>query len=127
MKIEHFAFNVKDPVAQVKWFCEHLNFTVKFAMPAHPFTHFIADQSGQVMLEIYNNPVDQVPDYHNQNPLIMHVAFVSAEPYQDCQRLEKAGAKKVDEVNLPDGSLLIMMKDPWGVSIQLCRRGKPMI
>lgn len=127
MKIEHFAFNVKEPTAHAKWFCEHFGFEVKFAMSEQPFTHFIADETGQVMLELYNNPSDSVPDYANQNPLIMHVAFVSEDPYADCERLTQAGATKVEEVNLPDGSLLIMMKDPWGVSVQLCRRGKPMI
>lgn len=127
MKIEHFAFNVAEPVAQAKWLCENLGFTVKFAMKAPPYTHFIADETGQVMLEMYNNPVNEVPDYHQQNPLIMHVAFVSSDPYSDCEKLERAGATKVDEVNLPDGSLLIMMKDPWGVSLQLCKRGSPMI
>lgn len=127
MKIEHFAFNVADPVAHAKWLCDTLGFTVKFAMKDHPYTHFIADETGQVMLEMYNNPADAVPDYHNQDPLIMHVAFVSANPYKDCATLEQAGATKVDEVNLPDGSLLIMMKDPWGLSLQLCKRGNPMI
>jgi len=37
------------------------------------------------------------------------------------------GAGYVEEVNLPDGSKLIMMRDPWGLAIQLCKRGMPMI
>jgi hypothetical protein len=30
-------------------------------------------------------------------------------------------------VQLPDGSHLKMLKDPWGLSIQLCKRGQPMV
>ena len=43
------------------------------------------------------------------------------------RRLEAAGAKYFEEVKLPDGSHLITLRDPWGVPIQLCRRGRPML
>jgi hypothetical protein len=33
----------------------------------------------------------------------------------------------VDEVRLKDGSHLVMMRDPWGLAIQLCKRGQPML
>jgi hypothetical protein len=39
--------------------------------------------------------------------------------------LEKAGARLFLEEPLPDGSRLIMMRDPWGVPLQLCQRAKP--
>ena len=29
MKIEHFAYNVSDPIAIAAWYCEHLGFSVK--------------------------------------------------------------------------------------------------
>lgn len=79
------------------------------------------------MVEIYNNPPDQVPDYAAMNPLLLHLAFVSEDPKADQARLEAAGAKFVEAVTPPDGSLLIMMRDPWGFAIQLCRRGTPML
>lgn len=127
MKIEHFAFNVSDPVAIAAWYCQHLGFTVKHKFDKAPDTHFLADETGQVMIEIYNNPCDQVPDYHNMDPLIVHLAFVSEDPDLDANRLVEAGAKVVDVVKLNDGSHLKMLKDPWGFSIQLCQRGTPMI
>lgn len=127
MKIEHFAFNVTDPVAIAAWYCEHLQFTVKHKFDQAPLTHFLADCTGQVMIEIYCNPIDKVPDYHAMDPLIVHLAFVSGEPEVDAARLIAAGAKEVDDVKLKDGSHLKMLKDPWGFSIQLCRRGTPMI
>ena len=61
------------------------------------------------------------------DPLLVHLAFVSPDPENDKNRLIEAGAGYVEEVNLPDGSKLIMMRDPWGLAIQLCKRGMPMI
>lgn len=127
MRIEHFAFNVKDPVAIAAWYCKHLNFTIKHKFDKAPNTHFLADESDRVMIEIYCNPVDHVPDYFAMNPLIVHLAFVSTDPENDANRLVLAGAKEVDDVKLNDGSHLKMLKDPWGFSIQLCKRGKPMV
>lgn len=127
MRIEHFAFNVNDPVAVAAWYCEHLGFSVKRKFDRAPHTHFLADSSGKVMIEIYNNPPGEVPDYPAMNPLTLHLAFVSADPDADAGRLAAAGARLVDEVRLQDGSVLLMMKDPWGFAIQLCKRGEPMV
>jgi glyoxylase I family protein len=127
MKIEHFAINVKDPVAMAQWYVEHMGLEVVRKMDQAPFTHFLGDKSGAVLIEIYNNPPDQVPDYAKMDPLLVHLAFVSHDPISDQERLEKAGASFAEKVELPDGSLLIMMRDPWGLALQLCKRGTPMI
>lgn len=79
------------------------------------------------MLEIYNNPADQVPPYAEMNPLLIHLAFVSTNPAADKENLLAAGASFIEEVFLEDGSHLVMMRDPWGLAIQLCKRGTPMI
>jgi hypothetical protein len=109
------------------WYVNYLGLTIVRRLDAAPFTHFLADSSGTVMLEIYNNPSDQVPDYRAMHPLLLHIAFVSQDPVADRQRLEKAGASFAEEVVTDDGSHLIMLRDPWGLAIQLCRRGQPMI
>lgn len=127
MKIEHFAINVKNPIAMTEWYCENMGMEIVRKMDKAPFTHFLGDGSGQVMIEIYNNPSDQVPDYKNMDPLLVHLAFVSDDPETDKERLLKVGATYVENVALPDGSLLIMMRDPWGLAIQLCKRGEPML
>lgn len=127
MRIEHFAFNVKDPVAMAAWYCEYLGFSVKHKVTQAPHTHFLADSTGKVMIEVYNNPADQVPDYDSMDPLILHLAFVSENPVADAARLTKAGAREVDDVKLDDGSHLKMLRDPWGFSLQLCKRGNPMV
>ena len=127
MKIEHFAVNVNDPVAVAKWYCEHLGMNVKRKSDQAPFAHFMADSTGQVMLEIYRNPPDEVPDYASMNPLLLHLAFVSETPETDRDRLLAAGAELFEELHLPDGSHIVMLRDPWGFAIQLCKRGEPML
>ncbi|PCJ59026.1 MAG: glyoxalase/bleomycin resistance/dioxygenase family protein [Planctomycetota bacterium] len=127
MKIEHFAFNVSDPVKMAAWYEKHLGMQTVFNLNESPFTYFIADESGDVMLEIYNKPSDEVPDYKNQNPLLLHLAFVSDDPDADTAKLLDAGATMVVDEKMDDGSHLVMLRDPWGLAIQLCKRGNPML
>lgn len=127
MKIEHFAINVEDPKGMAVWYVENLGMTIVKQQESAPFMTFLADDSGQVMIEIYTNPIDQVPNYREMNPLIVHLAFVSDSPETDKTRLESAGAITISEGLLEDGSQLVMMRDPWGFAIQLCRRATPML
>jgi len=125
--MEHVALNVSAPVAMAEWYTKHLGLEIARSMKTPPYTHFLRDSGGTMMIEIYHNPPDQVPSYSQMNPLLLHLAFVSIDPKTDKSRLLNAGAALVQEDSLPDGSLLIMMRDPWGVAIQLCKRSKPML
>jgi hypothetical protein len=89
--------------------------------------HFLADASGSVLIELYANPLAAVPDYAGKNPLELHVAFVTADPDGDRAALVAAGATFVDESTLPDGSKLVMLRDPWGLALQLCQRTSPIL
>ena len=121
MKIEHIAFNVADPVAAADWYGRHCGLRVVRHVPQPAQTHFLADSEATV-LEIYCNPRDQVPDYRSMNPLLFHLALASPDPTADVGRLVAAGATFVEEIRLPDGSHLVMLRDPWGVALQLCKR-----
>ncbi|HAC16337.1 MAG TPA: glyoxalase/bleomycin resistance/dioxygenase family protein [Bacteroidetes bacterium] len=127
MKIEHFAFNVKDPISMSKWYSEHLGLKTVKQVNEDPFTTFMADNSGRVMIEFYNNPADNVPRYGEMHPLLLHLAFVSEDPASDKKRLLEAGATLVSEDKFEDGTHLLMLRDPWGFSIQFCKRGTPML
>ncbi|RYY03942.1 MAG: VOC family protein [Gammaproteobacteria bacterium] len=127
MKIEHFAINVADPVAMANWYVSHMGLVIVRKSDGNTLTHFLGDDSGQVMVEIYNNPPDQVPDYASMNPLLLHLAFVCDNPEQKRSELEAVGASFAEEVRTKDGSHLVMMRDPWGLAIQLCKRGVPML
>lgn len=127
MKLEHFAINVEDPINMAEWYVQHLGLSIIKQQQHAPFMTFLADDSGQIMIEIYKNPIDQVPEYRDMNPLIVHLAFVSEAPDLDRTRLEDAGAITVSNDVLDDGSHLVMMRDPWGLAIQLCQRATSML
>ena len=121
MKIEHLALHVADPLAVAAWYCEHLALRVVRHLPQSGQTHFLADDDSTI-LEIYCNPSAQVPDYHSMEPLVLHLAFASHDPISDSQRLISAGASLVGDTHLADGSHMIMLRDPWGLALQLCKR-----
>ncbi len=126
MKIEHIAYNVADPVAVANWYCTHLGLKIVRHLPDPVQCHFLADDESTV-LEIYCNPPDQVPHYADWNPLQLHLAFASADPMADASRLIIAGAKPVSDDILADGSHLVMLRDPWGLALQLCKRATPLL
>lgn len=127
MNFEHFALNVPDVRAAAAWYVEQLGLKVLRAKTEAPYTHFFGDSTGRVFLELYTNPTDPVPDYPAQHQLRMHLAFAVADAKGERTRLQQAGATLVVEEPLSDGSLLIMMRDPWGVPVQLCQRAQPFL
>lgn len=127
MKFEHFALNVSDAPAAASWYEEHLGLKVVKKMKESPFMTFLADDSGTVMIEIYSNPKGETLDFATLHPLAVHLALVSEDPNGDRDRLVEAGAKVISDDILPDGSHLVMVKDPWGLALQLCKRAVPMI
>jgi len=113
MTFEHFALNVPDVRAHAAWWMKNLGLTVARKRDDAPYTHFLADGTGRVFVELYSNPSAAMPDYQKMNPLA------------EKARLEAVGATFVLEDKLPDGSSLVMMQDPWGVALQFCQRAKP--
>jgi len=128
MKIEHIAFQVEDPVAVARWYVAHLGLTIKRAVTERPFTHFLADDGDAVMLELYNNPKAHVPDYRQIDPLVLHVAFSTTDVRGMHARLVAAGATPHGGIQTTEGGdELAMLRDPWGLAIQLARRRDEMI
>ena len=127
MKIEHFAYQVENPARVADWYGRHLGFTVKRAAEEPVPVRFMADESGQVMIEIYNNPAVCTPDYASMDPLILHMAFVCDDIPRTIQRLSSVGAELLSEDTTPAGDTLAMLRDPWGLAIQLCCRAVPMV
>lgn len=128
MRIEHFAIQVDDPAAVSDWYCAWFGFVVKRASDAPVPVRFLADESGRVMLEVYNNPRVSTPDYRSMDPLLLHLAFVCADVPGTEARLIGAGAERITPPGVtPDGDELAMLRDPWGLAIQLCHRAEPMV
>ncbi len=128
MKIEHFALQVEDPVAVAQWYGKHLGLVVKRTTGAPTHTHFLADDSGQALVEFYNNARVTTPDYAAMHPLLLHLAFVSDDPARDRDRLLAAGATLAEDLAVtPAGDHLVMLRDPWGLAVQLVQRAAPML
>lgn len=127
MKIEHFAWQVSAPLAMADWYCENLGFTVKRGSNEPVPVRFLADETGTVMIEIYDNAKVTTPDYAGMDPLLLHLAFVCTDVPGTVERLTAAGATVVSGPEFINGDELAMLRDPWGLAIQLCKRAEPMI
>src|SRR5206468_1919504 len=79
LNIEHFALNVSDPVAAAAWYTQHLGMRVIRSLDAAPFTHFLADSAGRVVMELYKQTKAPMPDYATMDPLVFHIAFLTAD------------------------------------------------
>ncbi|MBK1876166.1 VOC family protein [Pelagicoccus mobilis] len=127
MRIEHIAINVAQPKEVAAWYIKNCDMKIAREVGGPAEVHFLSDSSGNTLVEIYNNPKAAIPNYADQHPLILHFAFVSENADADRSRLEAAGATFVVDETTPAGDRLVMLRDPWGLAIQLCCRKTPMI
>ncbi len=125
MIFEHFALNVTNVDAVVDWYSEFVGLKVVNAQKDPPFMTFLADASGRVILELYHRPDEAITNFTVQHFLTFHLAFASKNAETDKDRLMAEGATFVEEVKKEDGSHLIMLRDPWGMPLQLCERTEP--
>lgn len=126
MRFEHFALNVADPPAMAAWYCEHLGFKIVRSNPTGSMTHFLADATGRTVVELYHNRADALPDYAGQHPLRFHFALEVENPESLKNILLRFKATFVEELKPDAGTHLIMLRDPWGIALQLCKRSNPM-
>jgi glyoxylase I family protein len=88
---------------------------------------FLADATGRTLLEIYHNPAAPLPDYPSTHPLVLHLAFAVDDVAAERERLLAAGATAVDEIAATTaGDTMTMLRDPWGLPLQILRRHEPM-
>jgi len=128
VRLEHVAINVEDPVAMARWYKDNLDMKIVREGPPPANMRFISDSGGNMMLELYNNPPDEVPDYPAMNPLSLHIAFMVDDVKAITRKLIGAGATIAVEMNTtPAGDELIILRDPWGIPIQFLKRAKPML
>ncbi|MBN2562467.1 MAG: VOC family protein [Phycisphaerae bacterium] len=127
-RLEHIGLNVADPIKMAQWYVDNLGMKVVREGPAPVNARFLADSGGNMMLELYHNPPEAVPDYASMDPLLLHVAFMVEDVDATRERLIAAGATPMGEATTTSaGDRLAMLRDPWGLAIQFCRRAKPML
>lgn len=122
MKLEHVALNVPDVQMVVSWYVEQLGFSVYRREAVAPFKTFLGSPAGEVMLEFYTNHDAAIPIYSQQNPAVFHLGLLVDDANIERARLEAAGATHASSTLTPDGTILVMMRDPWGIALQLCQR-----
>lgn len=127
MKYEHTALNVSDPVAAADWYVKNLDMAIIRQAGAPTHARFLADGTGRVILEVYNNPEAPAPDHPHTDPRSLHIAFAVDDIASERLRLVKAGAAPQDDVaQTPTGDWVVMLRDPWGLPLQLVERAEPM-
>jgi catechol 2,3-dioxygenase-like lactoylglutathione lyase family enzyme len=127
MNIEHIALNVPDPVGMTAWYVQHLGLRVLRKQEQAPFTHFLADEAGRVVLELYHHTKAVLPDYARLDPLSLHIAFTAVDVAKERQRLLDAGAAPAgDIVTTETGDVMTFVRDPWNVTIQFVKRVRPL-
>ncbi|MBN1360197.1 MAG: VOC family protein [Sedimentisphaerales bacterium] len=127
-RFEHLGLNVRDPVNAAQWYADHLGMRIVRQGPPPANARFLADRAGHMMMELYTNPPDAVPDYAATDPLLLHVAFMVDDVDSVCKRLIAAGATPVGEAfSTPEGDRIAVLRDPWGLAIQFVKRAAPML
>jgi glyoxylase I family protein len=128
MNIEHVALNVADPVAMADWYVRHLGMKAVRRITEAPHTHFLADESGRVVVELYHQTKAPVPDYAAIDPFVLHIAFSAADVHKERDRLLSVGATSAGDVTrTPAGDDMTFLRDPWGVVVQLVKRARPLV
>lgn len=126
MEFEHFALNVKEPLAVANWYVDALEMKIVSQQLEAPFMTFLADRSGRVVVELYHNQAAEVPNYAHQHPLVFHFAFKTLHAQELKENLLGKGCTLQEEIKKDDGTHLVMLRDPWGLALQLCERAVPL-
>ena len=95
------------------------------SIEVEPYTRFLADETGRVVLGIYSNRAVEMLDYARMDSLENNWASAVDDLKGEKARLQEAGARFEESVQPSEGTKLIMMRDPLGIALQLCKRADP--
>ncbi len=127
VRFEHIGINVQDPVKMAEWWEKNLDMKIKRQGEPPVSMHFLSDADENMMIEIYHNPPDAVPDYASMDPLLLHIAFEVDDVKAMQEKLIAAGATLHSYQVNPDGDEILILRDPWGVPIQFVKRASVML
>ena len=125
MKFEHYALNVPDSVTVADWYAKNCRMKIVKAIDVEPPPRFLADETGRVVLEIYSNRAVVMPDFARMDSLEYLSVFAVVDPEGEKARLQEAGARFEESIQPSEGTKLILMRDPFGMALQLCKRAEP--
>ncbi|MBN1540580.1 VOC family protein [candidate division KSB1 bacterium] len=127
LAMEHVALNIPSAHRMAEWYCQNLDMKIVRSLGLFETT-FLADNGGRVVLELYSNPELPMLDHPSLHPSTLHLAFVVDDVAEIRNHLSAAGATVVQDIFTTDaGDEMMMLKDPWGVTLQFIRRAHPML
>jgi glyoxylase I family protein len=128
MQIEHVAFMVKDPIRTARWWERNMGMKIVRSSETPPFAHFMADSSGRMLFELHSPDGVAIPDYGAMDARALHVAFMADDLTTACDRLIAAGASLESDIETTAiGDQIVMLRDPWGLAIQLVHRSQQLL
>ncbi len=127
-RIEHMGFNVSDPVAVASWYQKNLGMKLIRKGKAPLFVTFISDPGNNMMMEFYNKQKFPKLDFSKINYMSYHLAFMVDSISIIEKKMINAGATLAEEISrTPTGDKVLMLRDPWGMPLQLVERAEPML
>ena len=113
---EHVAINVPEKDGMADWYVRDVPEKMTF----------LADADGTVILELYNNSSAAHLPLTDTEPLALHIAFEVPDPESAADELVRAGATVEVPLQSVGDDTMVMLRDPFGLPLQLVKRGRPM-
>ena len=111
--------------AMADWYCTHLAMTIARSDPGKKV--FLADEAGVVVFELYANEDQPKLDLAETSWAALHIAFVVDEMKPVLDALTAAGATIETPPTDAAGDTLTMLRDPFGLALQLVERKTPIL
>jgi len=123
LRPEHVGLAMPDPIAAAAWYGRHLGWQTIRASSGPPYAHFLRSPDGGTVIEFFNDPAVADADLWKVDAMQGHLAFAVDDLESQCERLVSAGAV-VDgpTASTPAGDRYVMLRDPWGLPLQLITR-----
>ena len=129
MKIEHIGITVTAPHTMAQWYADNLGFRIirKSGDDVRGGV-FVLDESGETILELFATEGADPFVSNPASPLTVHIAFESESFDSDIEKLKKAGAEFLEESTPPGAETrMALLKDPWGITLQLAKRKEKLL
>jgi uncharacterized glyoxalase superfamily protein PhnB len=122
LNVEHIGFVIANPCGAADWYAKNLGFAI-LRKADNNSVAFIQEPHGGLIFELIGNPEIHPIDKDLTHPLQVHIAFKSTDIEADIRRLTDAGASFVMDCKTDDPKATVcILKDPFGLYIQLARR-----
>jgi|SRR5208283_502167 len=135
LRFEHIGLNVENQMITALWYCEFMGLSIPFSKdPTGPNKSsnyrapYVGDPSGHMSLELYSKPKAAVGNYGALDTTVSHLAFAVNDAAAVAAKMVKGGATQLAApISNSVGDVVIDLRDPWGINIQLVQRKAPFL